>query len=206
MTSLLAAFPRQLELQETGQGQASAEKLAARILGLPKTRASARCVSSNTEKINSLAASGKAGSVAPRFQNNVPCLSRECGTLGSTMFEGYCQKCFIEAQSQRLHEAKRTEEQLRSSQRRDMPRTTHGASRPKCARASCKNILACRSEELCMECQHLSQRVGSVAHRGDPTSEEPPKQRCRAPACDHFGNAKCNGYCNECFQFKQMYG
>nr|2EQF_A Chain A, Tumor necrosis factor, alpha-induced protein 3 [Homo sapiens] len=33
-----------------------------------------------------------------------------------------------------------------------------------------------------------------------------PKQRCRAPACDHFGNAKCNGYCNECFQFKQMYG
>lgn len=52
MTSLLAAFPRQLELQETGQGQASAEKLAARILGLPKTRASARCVSSNTEKIN----------------------------------------------------------------------------------------------------------------------------------------------------------
>jgi tumor necrosis factor alpha-induced protein 3 len=87
-----------------------------------------------------------------------------------------------------------------------MPRTTQVASRLKCARASCKNILACRSEELCMECQHLSQRVGSVAHRGEPTPEEPPKQRCRAPACDHFGNAKCNGYCNECYQFKQMYG
>lgn len=28
------------------------------------------------------------------------------------MFEGYCQKCFIEAQNQRFHEAKRTEEQL----------------------------------------------------------------------------------------------
>ncbi|XP_051020067.1 tumor necrosis factor alpha-induced protein 3 isoform X2 [Acomys russatus] len=151
-------------------------------------------------------ASGKASSTAPRFQNSTPCLGRECGTLGSTMFEGYCQKCFIEAQNQRFHEAKRTEEQLRSSQRRDMPRNTQGASRPKCARASCKNILACRSEELCMECQHLSQRVGSVAHRGEPTPEEPPKQRCRAPACDHFGNAKCNGYCNECFQFKQMYG
>lgn len=87
-----------------------------------------------------------------------------------------------------------------------MLRTTQSASRPKCARASCKNILACRSEELCMECQHLSQRVAPGAHRGELVPEEPPKQRCRAPACDHFGNAKCNGYCNECFQFKQMYG
>ncbi|PNJ78757.1 TNFAIP3 isoform 11 [Pongo abelii] len=152
------------------------------------------------------AASGKVSPTASRFQNTIPCLGRECGTLGSTMFEGYCQKCFIEAQNQRFHEAKRTEEQLRSSQRRDVPRTTQSTSRPKCARASCKNILACRSEELCMECQHPKQRMGPGAHRGEPAPEDPPKQRCRAPACDHFGNAKCNGYCNECFQFKQMYG
>ncbi|PNI87013.1 TNFAIP3 isoform 7 [Pan troglodytes] len=152
------------------------------------------------------AASGKVSPTASRFQNTIPCLGRECGTLGSTMFEGYCQKCFIEAQNQRFHEAKRTEEQLRSSQRRDVPRTTQSTSRPKCARASCKNILACRSEELCMECQHPNQRMGPGAHRGEPAPEDPPKQRCRAPACDHFGNAKCNGYCNECFQFKQMYG
>lgn len=59
-----------------------------------------------------VAASGKAGPTASRFQNAVPCLGRECGALGSTVFEGYCQKCFIEAQSQRFHEAKRTEEQL----------------------------------------------------------------------------------------------
>lgn len=95
----------------------------------------------------------------------------------------------------------------RASQCRDVPRaTTQSNSRPKCARSSCKNILACRSEELCMECQHLSQRVSPGAHRGELAPEEPPKQRCRAPACDHFGNAKCNGYCNECFQFKQLYG
>lgn len=39
-------------LQGTGQGQASAGKQAACTLELPKTRASARCVSSSTEKIN----------------------------------------------------------------------------------------------------------------------------------------------------------
>ncbi|XP_054426000.1 tumor necrosis factor alpha-induced protein 3 isoform X2 [Pteronotus mesoamericanus] len=164
--------------------------------------------SDNTRHLDpdSVTASGKAGPAVSRFQNTVPCLGRECGTLGSTVFEGYCQKCFIEAQNQRFHEAKRTEEQLRMSQHRDVPRTTQSGSRPKCARASCKNILACRNEELCMESQPLGQRVNTGAHRAEPLPEEPPKQRCRAPACDHFGNAKCNGYCNECFQFMNMYG
>lgn len=94
----------------------------------------------------------------------------------------------------------------RSSQRRDLPRASQSASRSKCARATCRNVLACCSQELCMECQHLGQRAGTSARRPEHTPEEPPTQRCRAPACDHFGNTKCNGYCNECFQFKQMYG
>lgn len=62
--------------------------------------------------VDFVTASGKASPTASRFQNAVPCLGRECGALGSTVFEGYCQKCFIEAQNQRFHEAKRTEEQL----------------------------------------------------------------------------------------------
>lgn len=67
---------------------------------------------SSNSLLDFVTASTKASPTAPRFQNGVPCLGRECGTLGSTVFEGYCQKCFIEAQSQRFHEAKRTEEQL----------------------------------------------------------------------------------------------
>uniref|UniRef100_A0A8C2YNT1 Tumor necrosis factor alpha-induced protein 3 n=1 Tax=Chinchilla lanigera TaxID=34839 RepID=A0A8C2YNT1_CHILA len=188
-------------------GTSKCRKAGCTYFGTPENKGFCTlCFIEYKENKHFVAASGKASPTGSRFQNAVPCLGRECGTLGSTMFEGYCQKCFIEAQNQRFREAKSTEEQLRSSQHRDLPRTTQGTSRPKCARASCKNILACRSEELCMECQHLSQRVGLAAHRGDPAPEEPPKQRCRAPACDHFGNSKCNGYCNECFQFKQMYG
>jgi hypothetical protein len=52
MSLLLAASPRLHGLQETEQGQASAGKLAACILGLQKTRAFALYVSSNTEKIS----------------------------------------------------------------------------------------------------------------------------------------------------------
>uniref|UniRef100_A0A1D5QFH0 Tumor necrosis factor alpha-induced protein 3 n=1 Tax=Macaca mulatta TaxID=9544 RepID=A0A1D5QFH0_MACMU len=188
-------------------GTSKCRKAGCMYFGTPENKGFCTlCFIEYRENKHLVAASGKASPTASRFQNTIPCLGRECGTLGSTMFEGYCQKCFIEAQNQRFHEAKRTEEQLRSSQRRDVPRTTQSTSRPKCARASCKNILACRSEELCMECQHPNPRMGPGAHRGEPAPEDPPKQRCRAPACDHFGNAKCNGYCNECFQFKQMYG
>lgn len=48
----LAALLRPHALLGTGRGRASAGKLAACILGLLKTRAFARCVSSSTEKIN----------------------------------------------------------------------------------------------------------------------------------------------------------
>ncbi|KAB0393285.1 hypothetical protein E2I00_017382, partial [Balaenoptera physalus] len=120
----------------------------------------------------------KASPTASRFQNTVPCLGRECGALGSSVFEGYCQKCFIEAQNQRFHEAKRTEEHL----------VRHLEGLPPLLRAR----PPCRSDKQAFLPAEFQGKT-----RG---------KRCRAPACDHFGNAKCNGYCNECFQFKQMYG
>ncbi|XP_065787353.1 tumor necrosis factor alpha-induced protein 3 isoform X3 [Muntiacus reevesi] len=188
-------------------GTSKCRKAGCMYFGTPENKGFCTlCFIEYRENKHLVAASGKASPTASRFQNAVPCLGRECGALGSTVFEGYCQKCFIEAQNQRFHEAKRTEEQLRSSQRRDLPRASQSASRPKCAQATCRNVLACCSQELCMECQHLGQRAGTSARRPEHSPEEPPTPRCRAPACDHFGNAKCNGYCNECFQFKQMYG
>ncbi|XP_062428468.1 tumor necrosis factor alpha-induced protein 3 isoform X1 [Rhea pennata] len=155
-------------------------------------------------------AAGQSGSSAAAFHNTVSCQRRDCGTLGSTMLEGYCQNCFIKAQNQRFQEARRTEEQLvrqpeRTGQHRDLQRTALTSQKRQCGGASCRNNLACRSDELCPECQRLSQLVQSGNPR-DSSAEETPKQRCRAPACDHYGNAKCNGYCNECYQFKQIYG
>lgn len=154
-------------------------------------------------------ASSQPGTSVATFHNTVSCLGRECGTLGSSMLEGYCQKCFIEAQNQRFREA-RTEQQLarqseRTGQHRDVQLSTAGSQKRKCATASCRNNLACRNDELCQECQCSNPRVQS----GNPrvsAAEEPPKQHCRATGCDHYGNNKCNGYCNECYQFKEMYG
>ncbi|XP_053880173.1 tumor necrosis factor alpha-induced protein 3 [Malaclemys terrapin pileata] len=151
-------------------------------------------------------ASGQPGTSAATFHNTISCLGRECGTLGSSMLDGYCQKCFIEAQTQRFREAIRTEQQLvgqseRTGQHRDLLVSTMGSQKRKCSTASCRNNLACRNDELCQECQ----RVQSGNPRG-PAAEEPPKQCCRATGCDHYGNNKCNGYCNECYQFKEMYG
>ncbi|KAM9564332.1 tumor necrosis factor alpha-induced protein 3 [Guaruba guarouba] len=153
---------------------------------------------------------GQSGTSAAAFRNSVSCQWRDCDTLGSTMLEGYCQNCFIKAQNQRFQEARRTEEQLlrqpeRTEQRRDLQRTALSKQKRQCAVASCRNNLDCRSNDLCQECQRLGLLPPSGSAR-NPSAEEPPKQRCRAPACDHYGNAKCNGYCNECYQFKQIYG
>ncbi|XP_007484683.2 tumor necrosis factor alpha-induced protein 3 isoform X1 [Monodelphis domestica] len=197
---------------ENRTGTSKCRKAGCKFFGTPENRGFCTlCFIEYWENNRDPPASGQTDPAASRFQNTIPCLGRECGTLGSTLFEGYCQKCFIEAQNQRFHEAKRTEEQLvrqseRSSQRRDVQRATQSSQRKKCAKATCKNFVAHRGDELCPECQRLGQRLGPGVQRGEPVTEELPKQRCRAPACDHFGNAKCNGYCNECYQFKQLYG
>ncbi|XP_027704204.1 tumor necrosis factor alpha-induced protein 3-like [Vombatus ursinus] len=193
-------------------GTSKCRKAGCMYFGTPENRGFCTlCFIEYRENNRDPPASGQTDPSASRFQNTVPCLGRGCGTLGSTLFEGYCQKCFIEAQNQRFHEAKRTEEQLvrqseRSSQCRDIQRTTQSSQRKKCTKATCKNPVAHRGQELCAECQRHNQQLGPGIHRGEPITEELPKQRCRAPACDHFGNAKCNGYCNECYQFKQLYG
>lgn len=155
-------------------------------------------------------AAGQQGSSAATFHNTMSCQQQNCGTLGSTMLEGYCQNCFIKAQSQRFQEARRTEEQLvrqpeRTGQRRDLQRAALTSQKRQCTVASCRNNLACRSSELCQQCQRLGQ-FAQLGGPREPATDEPPKQRCRAPACDHYGNNKCNGYCNECYQFKQIYG
>ncbi|KFQ40529.1 Tumor necrosis factor alpha-induced protein 3, partial [Mesitornis unicolor] len=148
-------------------------------------------------------ATAQTGTSAAAFRNTVSCQRRDCGTLGSTMLEGYCQNCFIKAQDQRFQEARRSEEQLlRQTEHRDVQQAALSSQKRQCAVASCRNNLACRSNDLCSECKHLTPSRSAR----DPAAEEPPKQRCRAPACDHYGNAKCNGYCNECYQFKQIYG
>ncbi|XP_061479945.1 tumor necrosis factor alpha-induced protein 3 isoform X2 [Rhineura floridana] len=154
---------------------------------------------------------GHLGTSAATYQNTVSCLGRECATVGSTMLEGYCQKCFIKAQSKRLREARRTEDQLvrqseRTGQHKDLCQTSSSSQTHKCATASCRNNLASKNRELCQECLHVGQQAQPGGPRGGPPADELPKQHCRAPACDHYGNNKCNGYCNECYQFKQIYG
>ncbi|KAM4695232.1 tumor necrosis factor alpha-induced protein 3 isoform 2-T3 [Discoglossus pictus] len=139
---------------------------------------------------------------ASTFKNMSRCLGRECSTLGSTLLEGYCQKCFIEAQNQRYQDARRTEEQmLRQTERTGHQRVTKqsnsGSQLKKCVRINCSNSVSSRNDELCDPCKQRHHKT---------SGEEAPKQRCRAPGCDHYGNNRCNGYCNECYKFKQMYG
>uniref|UniRef100_A0A8C3XSA4 ubiquitinyl hydrolase 1 n=1 Tax=Chelydra serpentina TaxID=8475 RepID=A0A8C3XSA4_CHESE len=185
---------------EERNGSSQCRKPGCEFFGTPQKEGFCTiCFFEYRENSKNSPASGQSGTSAATFHNTISCLGRECGTLGISMLEGYCQKCFIEAQSQRFREAKRTEQQ--TGQHRDLPVSTVGSQKRKCAVASCRNNLACRNDELCQECQ----RVQSGNPRG-PAAEEPLKQLCRATGCDHYGNNKRSGYCNECYLFKEMYG
>ncbi|KAM9315693.1 tumor necrosis factor alpha-induced protein 3 [Gastrophryne carolinensis] len=133
------------------------------------------------------------------FKNMSRCLGQECSTLGSTLFEGFCQKCFIEAQNQRYNEARNQDQQPPNRQTERSGQNRTGLLMKKCSRDMCRNPVASRNEELCAQCKYK-------VNQQKPSGEDTPKLRCRAPGCDHFGNNKCGGYCNECYQFKQMYG
>uniref|UniRef100_A0A8C5QLD2 ubiquitinyl hydrolase 1 n=1 Tax=Leptobrachium leishanense TaxID=445787 RepID=A0A8C5QLD2_9ANUR len=145
--------------------------------------------------------SSKSNVSAASFKNMSRCLGQECSTLGSTMFEGYCQKCFIEAQNRHYQKARNTEEQIhRQSERMGhtrIPNPTNSQVKI-CAQSLCSNTVQCQND-ICEQCKHIS------GHH-TPAGEELPKQRCKAPGCDHYGNKKCFGYCNECYKFTQLYG
>uniref|UniRef100_H3B3Q6 ubiquitinyl hydrolase 1 n=1 Tax=Latimeria chalumnae TaxID=7897 RepID=H3B3Q6_LATCH len=140
------------------------------------------------------------------FPNMAPCLGPGCSAYGNPLFEGYCQKCFLEAQDHRLHEARWSGEQLarhyeRAPHLRPMQHNVPHSQQLKCARSHCNNFVPSR-DELCLQCQQSCLQGGH--HARNP--QELPKQQCLAPGCDHYGNIKCNGYCNECYLFKQVYG
>ncbi|XP_030051379.1 tumor necrosis factor alpha-induced protein 3-like isoform X1 [Microcaecilia unicolor] len=143
--------------------------------------------------------SGYSKPSAAVFCSTSACLGKKCSTLGSTVFEGYCQKCFVEGQNKRYQEARKTEERLvRESEKTNQHRDLGTPSFPrKCGKSSCSNNVIYRNADLCGECEQGRSR--------DHTTEAAPKQRCRAPGCDHYGNNRCNGFCNECYQFKQLY-
>ncbi|XP_072410506.1 tumor necrosis factor alpha-induced protein 3 isoform X2 [Chiloscyllium punctatum] len=139
----------------------------------------------------------------PRFQNMARCQGKDCNTFGNSHFEGYCQKCFIDTQYQRYNEAtgSRGHSSSNASQRRPSDRNELRSQRIKCAKNFCNNYVTSSEGELCLECRHNNRGITR-----DPLLNHPPKQRCHATGCDHFGNNKCNGYCNECYAFISTYG
>uniref|UniRef100_W5NEC4 ubiquitinyl hydrolase 1 n=1 Tax=Lepisosteus oculatus TaxID=7918 RepID=W5NEC4_LEPOC len=139
---------------------------------------------------------GQARSEAPVFQNSSRCLGHSCSHVGSSMFEGYCQKCFVKEQNERLREARQPSPALimRATQQRDQH------SPVKCSRSSCNNVTSVRGQ-MCPECHSRDVR----GHRRGQAAEETPKQRCRTQGCDHYANQEKQGYCNECDHFKQIY-
>ncbi|XP_066552902.1 tumor necrosis factor alpha-induced protein 3 isoform X1 [Amia ocellicauda] len=130
-------------------------------------------------------APGRSCSEDLAYQNSSICLQHNCTRPGNSMYEGYCENCFMSEQSKRLI--------MRATQPRPMQNNV------KCSHSGCNNLTAVQ-EQLCPECRTRGLRD----RHGRQTPEEPPKQRCQAQGCDHYANHEKQGFCNECDHFKRV--
>ncbi|XP_067371776.1 tumor necrosis factor alpha-induced protein 3 isoform X2 [Channa argus] len=140
------------------------------------------------------------------FQNASRCRGTGCGAVGKTMLEGYCDKCYVKEQSARLNQvAHRTPHSppLVMRDRAAKPRSSQQSqTQTQCRRSGCSNVSP-GCTDLCPECHTRGQ--GREAGRRAQAPKEKSKQRCRTQGCDHYANQEKQGYCNECYHFKQIY-
>ncbi|TRY65232.1 hypothetical protein DNTS_014046 [Danionella cerebrum] len=135
----------------------------------------------------------------------VRCRGQACGAEGKAMLEGFCNKCFVKEQSQRLNQA--------AGRGAHSPPLVTRASKPRpapppqllpaqCRRSGCKNHSP-GCTDLCPDC--LSRGGHRDGHRRAPAPKEKSKIRCKTHGCEHYANQEKQGYCNECHHFKQIY-
>ncbi|XP_039593712.1 tumor necrosis factor alpha-induced protein 3 isoform X2 [Polypterus senegalus] len=138
------------------------------------------------------------------FQNTSKCLSHHCTNLGNSIFEGYCEKCYLKQQNQRYVDARRTAEHTPPTRHETTPprfQQSHLITSPiQCFTNNCSNCVSVW-KEYCSECQ----KNGVQTNRRIQTVGETAKPKCRTLGCDHYANQEKQGFCNECDLFRQIY-
>ncbi|XP_067867895.1 tumor necrosis factor alpha-induced protein 3-like isoform X2 [Heterodontus francisci] len=152
---------------------------------------------------------GHIAQISSRLRNMSVCCKPDCSMLANPVYSGYCEKCYVNAQSKHS-------QQLKSGS--EVPTNQHVWSP---VVSSCHNYnpssnqgLSERAtnEQFGLELRrsgnnisdHLQSSQICTLSSSDQLSPEPKRNLCRIQGCEHFGNAKCDGYCNACFTTLQM--
>ncbi|XP_043915865.1 tumor necrosis factor alpha-induced protein 3-like [Protopterus annectens] len=142
------------------------------------------------------AASAQRATISSQLIAMPVCLATGCGMLGNSLYGGYCEKCYIvksKSRSGSRHNADGSA--LKAARFQGSPaRQPYGSPSDSDMPFSGKS-----RENIKLESRTATSRLPNSHHCSTRTKMELPKRPCRAANCPHYGNARCKGYCNECY-------
>ncbi|XP_060703368.1 tumor necrosis factor alpha-induced protein 3-like isoform X1 [Hemiscyllium ocellatum] len=156
------------------------------------------------------APNGNLAQISSHLKNMSVCCKAECSMLANPVYSGYCEKCYVYAQSKHA-------QRIKSG--RDIPADQHIWSPvlPRCHNYNASNDqgLSDRTTNELFEVELVTSSNSSSGHlqssqirtfsSSDQQNLETRRKLCRTQDCENFGNAKCDGYCNACFTTLQMH-
>ncbi|GCC18515.1 hypothetical protein chiPu_0020822 [Chiloscyllium punctatum] len=156
------------------------------------------------------APNGNLAQISSHLKNMSVCSKADCSMLANPVYSGYCEKCYVYAQSKHAQRIKAG---------RDIPADQHIWSPvlPRCHNYNASNDqgLSDRTTNELFEVELVTSSNSSSGHlqssqirtfsSSDQQNLETRRKLCSTQDCENFGNAKCDGYCNACFTTLQMH-
>ncbi|XP_078093348.1 tumor necrosis factor alpha-induced protein 3-like [Mustelus asterias] len=148
---------------------------------------------------------GHLAQISSHLKNMSLCCKPNCSMLANPVYNGYCEKCYVDVQSKHLQRLEvgsdiPTDQPAWS----DVMRRSHNYNQrlPEGGASEHFALETVRNRKDGNAHSQASQlRTSSSA---DQHSPETKRNLCRTHDCEHFGNTKCDGYCNACFTTSQM--
>uniref|UniRef100_A0A4W3IXP8 ubiquitinyl hydrolase 1 n=2 Tax=Callorhinchus milii TaxID=7868 RepID=A0A4W3IXP8_CALMI len=159
-------------------------------------------------KSNSRPAHAQCVQISSHLRNMSVCCSAGCSMLANPVYNGHCEKCYVYTQSKSSHRSKSvsdvpTEPAVWSPaaqcHRDYSASSTHGLSERNSNEHFGSELRSGKGVS-----GHLQPAHGHPSPSARPNTE-PERMLCRRRGCEHFGNTKCDGYCNACFTASRIH-
>ncbi|XP_067862747.1 tumor necrosis factor alpha-induced protein 3-like [Heptranchias perlo] len=160
----------------------------------------------NRQHSNQFPPHGQLAQISSRLRNMSVCYTVGCSMLANPVYSGYCEKCYVYTQSKHSQTSKSVSE---------VPADQHvwSSALPRCHNHNQGLSERATNEQLGSELRksgnnvsgHLQSSQTRTLSSSDQLNPELERNLCRTQGCEHFGNAKCDGYCNACFTASQMH-
>uniref|UniRef100_H3B5R6 ubiquitinyl hydrolase 1 n=1 Tax=Latimeria chalumnae TaxID=7897 RepID=H3B5R6_LATCH len=137
--------------------------------------------------------------ISSRFQKMPTCLVSGCSMLGNPSYDGYCEKCHIFNQSKtnqgsRQHDPfSMTPPGRKDTQSHLEPPSALSGADALSGRAN-RNT---RLEPWKTKSHHYQDPI--APHLAAQLNPEVPLISCKRSTCPNYGNVRCKGYCNGCY-------